>query len=110
MNVDELYASFEALIEADRPGRDDVVYLERCGNEYDWWIVRAGEPIGESQKPDKPEPDSWMSFSSPFWEDWPVDPKRLRAFFGDLLAELESMTNRADRCRWPIGEPWPHVH
>ena len=106
MNVDELFASFEALIEADRPGRDDVVYLERRGNEYDWWIVRPGEPISESQKPDKPEPNSWMSLSA----DWPVDPKRLRAFFGDLLAELESMANRADRCRWPIGEPWPHVH
>jgi hypothetical protein len=106
VNVDELYASFEALIEANRPGRDDVVYLERRGNEYEWWIVRAGEAITESQKPDKPEPDAWMSFSA----DWPVDPKRLRAFFGDLLAELESMATRADRCRWPIGEPWPHVH
>jgi hypothetical protein len=106
VNVDELYASFEALTEADRPSRDDVVYLQRRGNEYDWWIVRAGEPITESQKPDKPEPDSWMSFSA----HWPLDPNRLRAFFGDLLAELESMANRADRCRWPIGEPWPHVH
>jgi hypothetical protein len=106
VNVDELYASFEALTEADRPSRDDVVYLERRGNDYDWSIVRAGEPITESQIPDTPERDSWMSFSA----DWPVDPKRLRAFFGDLLAELESMVTRADRCRWPVGEPWPHVH
>ena len=38
VNVDELYAS----IEANRPGRDDVVYLQRHGDEYDWWIVPAG--------------------------------------------------------------------
>jgi hypothetical protein len=106
VNVKELYASFEALIEANRPGRDDVVYLERRGNEYDWWIVRAGEVITESQKPDRREPDAWMSFSA----DWPADPKRLRAFFADLLGELESMATRADRCRWPIEEPWPHSH
>ena len=110
MNVDELYASFEALVEANRPGRDDVMYLQRRGNEYDWWIVRAGEATTGPEKPAKPEPDVWMSFSSPFWEDWPVDSKRLRASFSDLLAELESMATRADRCRWPIGEPWPHVH
>jgi hypothetical protein len=106
VNVKELYASFEALIEANRPGRDDVVYLERRGNEYDWWIVRAGEAITESRKPDEPEPDAWMSFSA----NWPADSKRLRAFFGDLLGELESMASRADRCRWPIDEPWPHSH
>ena len=113
MKVDELFASFEALIEADRPGRDDVVYLQRRGNEYNWWIVRVGQASTEYAKPAEPEPDVWMSFSSAFWEDWPVDPKRLRAFywlFKDLLAELESMVTRADRCRWPIGEPWPHSH
>jgi hypothetical protein len=40
VNVEELFASFEALIEADRPGRDDVVYLARRGDDYDW-------PVGE---------------------------------------------------------------
>jgi hypothetical protein len=53
-------------------------------------------------------PDVWMSFSAA----WPLDePTRLRAFFDDLLAELESMADTADRCRWPIDEPWPnHAH
>jgi hypothetical protein len=105
VNADELYASFEALIEADRPGRDDVVHLERRGDEYDWWIV----PVDGATQPvrkDQPEPDAWMSFSAA----WPPEPERLRAFFADLLAELESMAAGADRCRWPVDEPWPHVH
>ena len=52
-------------------------------------------------------PDVWMSFSAA----WPVvDSARMRAFFDDLLAELESMADSSDRCRWPLDEPWPHVH
>ena len=101
VKVDELFAS----IEANRPGRDDVVYLERRGDEYDWRIVPPDggiSPITDAG----PEPDAWMSFSA----TWPADPQRLRAFFDDLLAELESMVARADRCRWPLDEPWPHMH
>jgi hypothetical protein len=101
VNVDELYAS----IEANCPGRDDVVYLERRGDEYDWWIV---PPDGATQsvRRDHPDPDVWMSFSV----TWPAEPQRLRSFFDDLLAELESMAAGADRCRWPVDEPWPHFH
>jgi hypothetical protein len=110
VNVDELFASFEVLIEADRPGRDDVVYLARRSDDYDWWIVRPDDATGTtgdpSPQPGNPEPDTWISFSA----SWPTDREGLRAFFGDLLAELESMATRADRCRWPIGEPWPHFH
>jgi hypothetical protein len=104
---DELFASIEALTEAKRPGRDDVVYLERCGDEYDWRIVPTDGPLTDGQGSRKPEPDAWMSFSA----DWPLDDsERLRAFFDDLLAELESMAAPADRCRWPVDQPWPHFH
>ena len=106
MKVDELFASFEALTEASRPGRDDVVYLERRGDEYGWWIVPPEGAITEPRNADQPAPDAWMSFSA----TWPADPERLRTFFDDLLAELDSMTARADRCRWPVDEPWPHFH
>ncbi|MBV8347823.1 MAG: hypothetical protein JOZ49_09900 [Mycolicibacterium sp.] len=108
MNREELFAS----IVAARPGRDDLVYLERRGDAYDWRIVgatadslgRCPSSIGSATAAD---PDVWMSFSAA----WPTDdPARLRAFFDDLLAELESMADPADRCRWPLDEPWPHFH
>jgi hypothetical protein len=101
VKVDELFAS----IGANRPGRDDVVYLERRGDEYRWWIVPpdgATHPVRGEQ----PDPDAWMSFSAA----WPHEPQRLRVFFDDLLAELESTVAGADRCRWPVDEPWPHFH
>ena len=95
MKVDDLYAS----IEANCPGRDDVVYLERRGDEYDWWIV---PPDGAAQpvRSDHADPDVWMSFSA----TWPAEPERLRSFLEDVLAELESMAAGADRCRWPVAE------
>ena len=102
MNREELLTS----IAAARPGRDDIVYLERRGNEYDW---QSGARWSErrSRRRLSPSPDVWMSFSAA----WPVDdPDRLRAFFDDVIAELESMAGGADRCRWPIDEPWPHFH
>ncbi|BCO37054.1 hypothetical protein BMW24_012025 [Mycobacterium heckeshornense] len=103
MDRDELFAS----IEAARPGRDDVVYLERRAGDYHCRIVPAGgEGVGVRVS-GEPEPDAWMALSVA----WPFDdPKRLRAFFDDLLAELESMASRTDRCRWPLDEPWPHFH
>ena len=100
MNREELFAS----IVAARPGREDTVYLERRGDSYHWRVV----PLGDAFDVTTPEsdPDVWMSFSA----TWPENPDRTRAFFDDLLAELESMASRADRCRWPLDEPWPHSH
>lgn len=94
MTRDELFAS----IVAARPGRDDLVYLERSGDEYAWHVVAT-----DSTPSSTTTPDVWMSFSA----TWPLDePARLQAFFDDLLAELESMADTADRCRWPVDEPW----
>ena len=103
MNRDELFSS----IVAARPGRDDIVYLERRGDDYDWQLVPVGDVAVDPSPSASPTPDVWMSFSA----TWPVDdPERLRAFFDDVIAELESMADRTDRCRWPIDEPWPHSH
>jgi hypothetical protein len=94
MTRDELFAS----IVAARPGRDDLVYLERNGESYAWHRVTT-----DCTPPPTTTPDAWMSFSAV----WPFDqPARLQAFFDDLLAELESMADTADRCRWPVDEPW----
>ena len=87
MTRDELFAS----IVATRPGRDDLVYLERCGDTYNWRMATAAEMPSSATSP-----DVWMAFSAA----WPLD----------LLAELESMADTADRCRWPLDEPWPHHH
>jgi hypothetical protein len=104
MNRDELFASIVATC----PGRDDIVYLERRGDCYSWHAVPVGAAIADpSPAATHDNPDVWMSFSAV----WPFDdPARLRAFFDDLLAELESMAARLDRCRWPLDEPWPHAH
>jgi hypothetical protein len=97
MTRDELFAS----IVAAGLGRDDIVYLERTGDSYNWRRVGADKPPATTTS------DVWMSFSAA----WPIDePARLHAFFDDLLAELESMADSADRCRWPIDEPWPYRH
>jgi hypothetical protein len=99
MTRDELFAS----IVAAGPDRGDVVYLERRGDSYSWRMVTDVETPSAAAAP-----DVWMSFSAA----WPLDePARLRAFFDDLLAELESMADNADRCRWPVDDPWPdHAH
>lgn len=103
MKRNELYASIGAVIGANRLDRDDLVYLERRGDDYEWRVV----PTDGAVTPGKPEPDAWMSFCA----TWPDDPERLQAFLDDLLAELEAgMSAPADRCRWPTDQPWPHFH
>jgi hypothetical protein len=91
-------------IVASRPGTEDVVYIERRGDEYAWaltgpdeaWPVRVEEGF----------PDVWI-----YWSGWPAgDPARHRVVFEDLLGEMESMAGGSDRCRWPLDEPWPHRH
>jgi hypothetical protein len=99
MNREELFAS----IEAARPDREETVYLERRGESYSWRIVPLDEVITETPSD---SPDVWMCFSA----TWPTDRTRLRAFFDDLMAELESMADHVDRCRWPLSDPWPHTH
>ncbi|HUO36692.1 MAG TPA: hypothetical protein VMU34_02040 [Mycobacterium sp.] len=104
MTREELFTS----IAAARPGRDEFVYLQRRGDIYDWRIVGpdASQEIADTTAATAGDPDVWMSFSAA----WPAEPARLRAFFNDVLAELESMADTADRCRWPLDEPWPHFH
>ena len=102
MNRQELFAS----IAAARPDRGDTVYLERRGNCYRWRIASPDTVVAVITETPAHDPDVWMCFSA----TWPEDPARLRAFFDDLLAELESMADHVDRCRWPLNDPWPHSH
>jgi hypothetical protein len=82
----------------------EAVYVERRGLEFAW---RRCRPDADGIDAPAELPDSWIFYSGP----WPGgDGERWPAFFEDLMAELDSMTGSADRCRWPIDEPYPHTH
>lgn len=103
MNREDLYDS----VVAARPGGDDTVYVERRGDDYAWELLSPGEVTMPPSAVGGETPDVWLYFSG----SWPLDdPAKLRAFYDDLLAEMESMAGGADRCRWPLDQPWPHTH
>jgi len=89
---------------AARPEAGELVYIERRGDDYRWARTSPGDAV---ETPEGSFPDAWMYYSG----KWPLDqPDKVPAFFDDLLAELESMTGGADRCRWSPVDPWPHSH
>jgi hypothetical protein len=100
LNRDEL--GQDMLAHPPEPG--DLVYVERRGDEYGWRRIEPG--VDELGPGDGPQPDAWIYYSG----GWSDDPTKWDAFFDDLLAELESMTGGADRCRWSLDDPWPHGH
>ena len=102
MTEDEV---FDAIVAA-RPGPDAILFVGRVGKEFAWRPIGPGEPmIGEI---DGAFPDAWM-FST---VAWPVDADidEQRRFFDDLLAELETMADGADRCRWEFDDPYGYRH
>ncbi|MBA3279052.1 MAG: hypothetical protein H0U22_10085 [Geodermatophilaceae bacterium] len=104
MDRAELFAS---LAQAS-PSPEDTVYVERRGTEYSWRRFGQG---GDGQDDSSAQPgagaDVWMYFSGA----WPrEDPAASQAFCEDMLAEMESMAGGDDRCRWPLDQPWPHLH
>jgi hypothetical protein len=79
------------------PETGEMVYVERRGDGYHW--ARGEVPPADTL------PDAWLYFTG----DWPVaDDERWKAFFDDLLAELDTMVTGGDRCRWSPDDPWPH--
>lgn len=93
---------FVRSIEGAPPAAQDMVYVERRGQDYGWRVLAR-----DDWTPPSEGADVWMYFTG----DWPADdPGRLAAFCDDLLAELESMAGGADRCRWPLDQPWPTMH
>jgi hypothetical protein len=84
----------------------ETVYLERCGDEYAWRCVDVGAPLPDVGQGDR-VPEAWIFYSGA----WPAeDPERLAVHLDDMLAELESMCGGAERCRWPLDQPYPHQH
>lgn len=99
MDREELLTS---ILTAD-PQPGDLVYLERRGSSYGW------RPASDGGPPSVPDPaDSWIYYSL---QRTLSDRDAAGALLDDLLAEMESMTGcGADRCRWPLDEPWPRPH
>ena len=100
MDREQLLSS---LLTAD-PQPGDFVYVERRGESYAWYRVADGDatPVAETA-------DAWLYYS---WQS-PLggDANNARAMLDDLLAEMESMTGSgADRCRWPLDQPYPRGH
>jgi hypothetical protein len=100
MNRAQLLAELAEV--GDQPG--EVVFVERNGEDYRWSRL----PFGEVPGPGRPGLDAWILYSGP----WPAAdrPEELPAFLEDLLAEMESMCGGADRCRWPLDQPYPPGH
>jgi hypothetical protein len=93
---DDVVAELVSSIPWFAPG--DVVYVGRRGEDFTWRAVQGELGLTDDL------PDAWLFHMGP----WPtVD--HAPAFVHDLLAELETMTG-IDRCRWPLDQPWPHMH
>jgi len=78
-----------AGITATRAQPDDVLYLERHGEDYSWCFLEPDAvPAAVARQPAGPAPDAWMFYSGP----WPIDrAAELPGFVDELLAEMESM-------------------
>lgn len=87
-----------------QPG--EALLVERRVEDYLWSRLPPGE-VPALASPERPGPDAWIVYSGP----WPSgQPEDLAPFLEDLLAEMESMCGGADRCRWPLDEPYPRGH
>jgi hypothetical protein len=58
-----------AEVAAAQAPREEVLYLERLGEDYRWRFVSPGAlQAGSGQQPGEPAPDAWMFYSGP----WPA--------------------------------------
>ncbi len=96
---------FDEIVAA-KPDPDAILYLGRTGEDYTWREIAAGQPMAAAG--DDGFPDAWVFSAAP----WPVGAgsEEQRAFFDDLLAEIETMVDGPDRCRWDFDDPYNHRH
>jgi hypothetical protein len=100
-------AQLLAEITAARARPDDVLYLERHGEDYRWRFMDPDAVQAAVTRSGAPGPDAWMFYTGP----WPQEsPDEMPAFLDELLAEMDSMCGGADRCRWPLDEPYSRRH
>jgi hypothetical protein len=102
MTEDEV---FEEIV-ASKPGPDEILFVGRSDKDYSWRIVPpGGSMIAEV---DGVALSAWM-FSTIAWPTG-EDEDTQRAFFVDLVAEMETMADGADRCRWEFDDPYGYRH
>jgi len=88
------------------PSPGETIYLERVDDDYHWHIVDPGAALPGPGSANQ-APDAWIFYSG----TWPShDTERMAAHLDDLLAEMESMSGGAERCRWPLDQPYPLDH
>lgn len=102
MTEDEV---FHAIVSA-RPGPEEILFIGRTGKDYSWRAIPPGQPM--SAEVDGVFLDAWM-FSTIAWPR-EVDEHGQRAYFDDLVAEMETMADGADRCRWELDDPYGYRH
>jgi hypothetical protein len=96
---------FDAIVAA-KPGPEEVLFVGRNDKDYSWRSVPAGEPM--SAEVDGVFLEAWMFITIP----WPTEAteEAQRAFFDDLIAEMETMADGPDRCRWEFDDPYGYRH
>ena len=94
-----------AEIAAAEVGTQDAVFAERRRDDYRRSRPGPGADHGPGwQLRPGSSPDAWFFHSGP----WPAGrPADLPRFLEDLLAEMEATCGGADRCRWPLDQPYP---
>jgi hypothetical protein len=95
-----------AAIVATKPGPDETLFVGRSGKDYSWRSVPPGESM--SVEVDGVMLDAWM-FSTMAWPT-EADEEAQRDFFDDWVAEMETMADGADRCRWDLDDPYGYRH
>lgn len=96
---------FDAIVAA-APGPDEILFVGRSGKDYSWRSVQPGEPM--SVEVEGIMLDAWM-FSTVAWPT-AADLEEQRDFFDDWVAEMETMADGADRCRWDMDDPYGYRH
>lgn len=96
---------FDAIVAAE-PGPDEILFVGRLGKEYSWRSVPPGEPMMAGVEGELL--DAWM-FSTVAWPSG-TEVEEQRNFFDDWVAEMETMADGADRCRWEFDDPYGYRH
>ncbi len=96
---------FDAIV-TTKPGPDDILFVGRSGKDYFWRTIPPGQPM--SPEVDGVTLEAWMFSTTPWPNEASEDDQRV--FFTDWVAEMETMADGLDRCRWEFDDPYGYRH